>query len=199
MGGQHMAARCVYIRGPMENMNDPQTSPPASPEVDANAPTLDPVQALQAALVAAEAKAAQNYDSYLRAIAEQDNIRKRGQRDVEQAHKFGAERLLNDLVPVKDSLEMALQSLGDKPETAALATGVQMTLKLLSSALERQGVKEIDPAKGAAFDPEWHEAMAAQPTAEVAPDAILATVQKGYALNGRLLRPARVLVAKALP
>lgn len=180
----------------MENMNDPQST---APEVDANAPTLDPVQALQAALVAAETKAVQNYDSYLRALAEQDNIRKRGQRDVEQAHKFGAERLLSDLVPVKDSLELALQSLGDKPETAALATGVEMTLKLLGTALERQGVKEISPAKGDAFDPEWHEAMAAQPTAEVAPDAILATVQKGYALNGRLLRPARVLVAKALP
>ena len=180
-------------------MNDPQIKPAAAPEVDANAPTLDPVQALQAALAATEAKATQNYDSYLRAIAEQDNIRKRGQRDVEQALKYGLDRVLGDLLPVKDSLELALQSLGDKPETAAFATGVQMTLKLLGTALERQGVKEIDPAKGDAFDPEWHEAMAAQPSAEVAPDAVLATVQKGYALNGRLLRPARVLVAKALP
>ena len=180
----------------MENMKDPQT-PAASAEVDANAPTLDPVEALQAALAAAEAKAAQNWDSYLRAVAEQDNIRKRGQRDLEQALKYGLEKALNDLLPVKDSLEMALQSLGDKPEAVSLATGVQMTLKLLGTALERQGVKEIDPAKGDAFDPEWHEAMAAQPSAEVAPDAILATVQKGYSLQGRLLRPARVLVAKA--
>ncbi len=181
----------------MEHMNDEQTKPAASPEADANAATLDPVQALQAALAAAEAKASQNWDSYLRAVAEQDNIRKRGQRDVEQAHKFGVERLLSDLVPVKDSLEMALQSLGDKPEAAALATGVQMTLKLLGSALERQGVKEIDPAKGDAFDPEWHEAMATQESADVPADAILLTVQRGYALNGRLLRPARVLVARA--
>lgn len=180
-------------------MNDPQTKPAVAPEVDANAPTLDPVEALQAALLAAEAKAVQNYDSYLRAIAEQDNIRKRGQRDVEQALKYGLDRVLVDLLPVKDSLELALQSLGDKPESAGLATGVEMTLKLLGSALERQGVKEISPAKGDAFDPEWHEAMAAQPTSEVAPDAVLATVQKGYSLNGRLLRPARVLVAKALP
>ena len=183
----------------MEHMNDEQTPPAASPEVDANAATLDPVQALQAALAAAEAKAAQSYDGYLRAVAEQDNIRKRGQRDVEQALKYGLDRIVGDLLPVKDSLEMALQSLDDKPEAAALATGVQMTLKLLESALERQGVKEIDPAKGESFDPEWHEAMAAQPTAEMAPDAVLATVQKGYALNGRLLRPARVLVAKAPP
>ena len=178
----------------MENMKDPQT---AASEVDPNAPTLDPVQALQAALVAAETKAAQNYDSYLRAVAEQDNIRKRGQRDLEQALKYGLDRTLNDLLPVKDSLEMALQAAGDKPETAALRTGVDMTLRLLTQALEKQGVTEISPAKGATFDPEWHEAMATQESAEVPADAVLATVQKGYQLNGRLLRPARVLVAKS--
>lgn len=184
----------------MEHMNDEQTNPAASPEVDANAATLDPVQALQAALAAAEAKAVQNYDSYLRAVAEQDNIRKRGQRDLEQAHKFGLDRIVGDLLPVKDSLEMALQSVGEGPEAASpLATGVGMTLRLLAQALERQGVKEINPAKGEAFNPEFHEAMATQPSAEVVPDAILTTVQKGYVLNGRLLRPARVLVAKALP
>lgn len=177
--------------------NDEHT---ASPEVDANAATLDPVQALQAALTAAEAKAAQSYDSYLRAVAEQDNLRKRGQRDLEQALKYGLEKVLNDLLPVKDSLEMALQSVGEGPEASApLATGVGMTLRMLAQALERQGVKEINPAKGDAFDPEWHEAMAMQPSAEVAPDTVLTVVQKGYALNGRLLRPARVLVAKPLP
>jgi molecular chaperone GrpE len=181
----------------IENMNDPQNTAAASPEVDPNAPTLDPVQALQAALLAAEAKAAQNYDSYLRAVAEQDNLRKRGQRDVEQALKYGLDRVLGDLLPVKDSLEMALQSAGDKPETAALRTGVEMTLRLLTQALERQGVTEISPAKGEAFDHEWHEAMATQESADVPADAILVTVQKGYQLNGRLLRPARVLVAKA--
>ncbi len=92
---------------------------------------------------------------------------------------------------------MAIASLGDKPEAAALRTGVDMTLKLLDSALERQGVSEISPAKGEAFDHEWHEAMATQESAEVPADRILSTVQKGYKLNGRLLRPARVLVARA--
>ncbi|HEX2667094.1 MAG TPA: nucleotide exchange factor GrpE [Gammaproteobacteria bacterium] len=181
----------------MEHMNDEQTKPAAAPEVDPNAATLDPVQALQAALAVAEAKASQNYDSYLRAVAEQDNIRKRGQRDLEQAHKFGQDRLLGDLLPVKDSLEMALQSLAGKPEAASLLTGVDMTLKLLATALERQGVKEVSPAKGEAFNPEFHEAMATQESAEVPADAVLTTVQKGYVLNGRLLRPARVLVARA--
>ncbi|MFI4921581.1 MAG: nucleotide exchange factor GrpE, partial [Gammaproteobacteria bacterium] len=87
--------------------------------------------------------------------------------------------------------------LGDKPEMAAQRTGLEMTLKLLESALERQGVTEVEPAQGDAFDPEWHEAMATQETTDVPADRILTTVQKGYRLQGRLLRPARVLVARA--
>ena len=157
----------------------------------------DPVAELTAALAAAEEKAAKNWDSYLRGVAELENQRKRGQRDLENALKYGAEKLLGDLLPVKDSLEMALGSLGDKPGMAAQRTGLEMTLKLLGSALERQGVTEVEPAKGDAFDPEWHEAMATQESADVPADRILTTVQKGYRLQGRLLRPARVLVARA--
>lgn len=179
----------------MEQMNEDKTNaaPVDSPESSA-AP--DPAEALKAALAAAEAQAAQNRDSYLRAAAELENLRKRAQRDLEQAHKFGQERLLGELLPVKDSLEMALTSLGDKPEAAALRTGIDMTLRLLGSVLERQGVTEINPAKGEAFNHDWHEAMAAQESAEVPADSVLVVVQKGYQLNGRLLRPARVLVAK---
>ncbi|HLW73664.1 MAG TPA: nucleotide exchange factor GrpE [Gammaproteobacteria bacterium] len=173
---------------------NPASEEQASPE---NPATPDPVEALKAALATAEAQAAQNRDGYLRSAAELENLRKRTQRDLENAHKFGQERLLADLLPVKDSLEMALASLGDKPEAAALRTGVDMTLRLLVTALERQGVTEIDPARGEAFNHEWHEAMAAQESAEVPDHAVLTTVQKGYQLNGRLLRPARVLVAKA--
>ena len=168
-----------------------------NPAPEQTAATLDPVAELKAALAAAEDKAAKNWDSYLRGVAELENQRKRGQRDLEQALKYGAERLLGDLLPVKDSLEMALANLGDKPEAAGLKTGVEMTLKLLTSALERQGVSEIHPAKGEAFDHEWHEAMATQESPDVAPDHVVTTVQTGYKLNGRLLRPARVLVARA--
>ncbi len=171
-----------------EAQNDQVTESPAA---------ADPLAELKAALAVAEDKAAKNWDSYLRGVAELENQRKRGQRDLENALKYGAEKLLSDLLPVKDGLEMAIASLGDKPEAAALRTGVDMTLKLLESALERQGVSEVSPAKGEAFDPEWHEAMATQESAEVPADRVLATVQKGYKLNGRLLRPARVLVARA--
>ena len=177
----------------MEAMTDePQNTQPAS-----ETPAADPVAELKAALAAAEEKAAANWDSYLRAVAEQDNIRKRGQRDLEGALKYGVEKLAGELLPVKDSLEMALASIETHPEAESLRAGIEMTLKLLAQALEKQGVKEVNPTKGEAFNPELHEAMAAQPTAEVPEHAILSTVQKGYALNGRLLRPARVLVAKA--
>ena len=176
----------------MEAMNDELQNTQPAPE----APAADPLADLKAALAAAEEKAATNWDSYLRAVAEQDNIRKRGQRDLEGALKYGVEKLVGELLPVKDSLEMALASIETHPEAQALKAGIEMTLKLLAQALEKQGVKELNPAKGDAFNPELHEAMAAQPTTEVPADAVLSTVQKGYALNGRLLRPARVLVAK---
>lgn len=180
----------------MEDMSkEPQNE--AASEQTSPAAAADPMAELKAKLAAAEEKAAKNWDSYLRGVAELENQRKRAQRDLENALKYGVEKLLNDLLPVKDSLEMALASLGTKPEAEALRTGVDMTLRLLVSTLERQGVTEISPVKGDAFDPEWHEAMAAQETAEVPVDRVLATVQKGYKLQGRLLRPARVLVARA--
>ena len=176
----------------MEAMTDePENTQPA-PET----PAADPVTDLKAALAAAEEKAAANWDSYLRAVAEQDNIRKRGQRDLEGALKYGVEKLAGELLPVKDSLEMALASIETHPEAESLRAGIEMTLKLLAQALEKQGVKEVNPAKGEAFNPELHEAMAAQPSTEVPADAVLTVVQRGYTLNGRLLRPARVLVAK---
>jgi molecular chaperone GrpE len=150
---------------------------------------------LKAALDAAKQQADQNRESYLRMAAELDNLRKRTQRDLENAHKFALERILTELLPVKDSLEMGIAA----ADTAAvgLKEGMDMTLKLLTTAFERSGVAELDPAKGDSFDPELHEAMAMQETTEANPGTVLQTVQKGYQLNGRLLRPARVIVAKA--
>lgn len=165
-------------------------------QVDAAAVSDDPVETLQTALAAAEQKAAENWENYLRLAAELDNLRKRAQRDLENAHKFALERFLGELLPVKDSLEMGIAAAG-QTDAAALKEGMDMTLKLLGSALERAGVSEINPAKGDGFDPEQHEAMAMQEAPDVAPGMVLITVQKGYQLNGRLLRPARVLVAKA--
>ena len=147
---------------------------------------------LQAALAAAETKALESRDLYMRALAEMDNIRKRASRDVEQAHKYAVDRFANDLVGVKDSLELGLLAAGD---AATLRAGTEATLKLLAKAFEKAGLNEIEPL-GEPFNPELHEAMAMQPSAEHVPDSILQVVQKGYQLNGRLLRPARVIVAR---
>jgi molecular chaperone GrpE len=148
--------------------------------------------ALQAALAAAESRALESRDLYMRALAELENVRKRASRDVEQAHKFGLERVAHDLIGVKDSLELGLAS---GASADALRTGTQATLQLLAKALEKAGVTEIVP-QGEPFNPELHEAMVMQPSAEHVPNSIVQVVQKGYQLNGRLLRPARVIVAR---
>lgn len=151
------------------------------------------VQALRAALETAEAKAAESRDLYLRALAELENVRKRAARDIEQAHKFALERFANDLVGVKDALELGLAT--DASNVEALRGGTETTLKLLNKAFENAGLVEIAP-HGETFNPELHEAMVAQPSAEHVPNTVMQVIQKGYQLNGRLLRPARVIVAK---
>jgi len=177
-------------------MTEPQAAgaPPGTEAADAM--PADPAAELKARLAAAEEQAAKNRDSHLRAAAELDNLRKRTQRDLENAHKYGLERFLSDLLPVKDSLEMALATSAAQTDAASFKEGVDMTLKLLTMVLERYGVREVSPARGEGFNPELHEAMAAQESTEAPADSVLTTVQTGYVLNGRLLRPARVLVAK---
>jgi len=150
------------------------------------------VAALQAALAAAEAKALEHKDLYMRALAELDNVRKRATRDIEQAHKFAVDRFANDLIGVKDSLELGVAAAGS---IETLRAGSEATLKLLARAFEKNGLVEIDP-QGEMFNPELHEAMVTQPSAEHVPNSVLHVVQKGYQLNGRLLRPARVIVVR---
>jgi molecular chaperone GrpE len=140
-----------------------------------------------------EAKVAENWDKYLRTSAELENVRKRAARDVEKAHKFALERFSTDLLEVRDSLEMALAT-GDGATVESLREGSETTLKLMSSVMQRFGVAELDP-HGQPFDPEQHEAVTMQPSADAEPGSVLTVFQKGYALNGRLLRPARVVVA----
>jgi molecular chaperone GrpE len=144
-------------------------------------------------LAAAAARADENWDRYLRAAAELENVRKRAARDVENAHKFALERFASDLLAVCDSLEMAIET-GDEASVESLREGSEATLKLLGSILQRFGVEEVDPV-GEPFDPQFHEAMTMQPSADAEPGSVLNVFQKGYALNGRLLRPARVVVA----
>ncbi len=148
-----------------------------------------------AALAAAEAKAAENWNSYLRAVAEMENFRKRADRELDNARKYAIERFAQELVTVGDSLEAGIQA-GAANQGPALLEGAEATLKQLHRAFDKAGIKIIDPA-GQPFDPEWHEAMVAQESADRPANTVLSVIQKGYSLNGRLLRPARVIVSKA--
>jgi molecular chaperone GrpE len=154
------------------------------------------LERLQQALGAAEERAKNNWEQYLRAVADLDNVRKRAARDIEAANRYGLEKFAAELLPVRDSLELAVQNAEKSADVRTLKQGQDATLQLLVKALEKLGVVTINPV-GEPFDPARHEAMLAQPSHTAEPNSVLQVVQPGYELNGRLLRPARVIVAKA--
>ena len=157
---------------------------PAEPEQEPTAEDL---------LEAAEARAEQHRADFLRAIAELENVRKRSAREIDSARQYGVERFASDLLPVADTLALALESAG-QADSATLISGQEATLRLLQKAFERAGLTVLDPA-GQAFDPARHEAMAMRESTEHPPHTVLQVVQKGWLLNDRLLRPARVIVS----
>lgn len=149
---------------------------------------------LEEKLTLAEQKAHENWEKSVRAAAELDNVRRRMEREVANAHKYGAEKLISALLPIVDSLEQALQ-LAEKGGDNAMHEGLELTMKLFTDVLQKFDVTLLDPM-GELFDPQQHEAMAMQPAADVAPNTVIAVFQKGYKLNDRVIRPARVVVAK---
>ncbi len=154
----------------------------------------DELSQLRTELESAREQLVQHREQVLRAAAELDNIRKRAARDVEQAHRYALEKFVQELLPAVDGLEMAVAT-GARADAASLAAGQEATLKLLHKALERFAVVTLDP-QGEPFDPARHEAMAMQESPTAEPHSVLQVVQRGYELNGRLLRPARVIVAR---
>ncbi len=154
--------------------------------------------ALQRDLDQALAKADEHWKLYLGAHAEMENLRKRTERDVQNAHKFALERFFNELLPVRDSLELGLTAANGTVDVTQLREGVDLTLKQLAAAMEKFGVREVNPLN-AKFDPHLHEAMAMAPTDQAEPNTVIQVVQKGYLLNERLIRPAKVIVAQAAP
>lgn len=152
---------------------------------------------LQAALDKAEATVVEQRDSVLRAKAEMENARRRADGEVEKARKFALERFAGELLPVADNLERALQMADQNNEAIKpMLEGVDITLKSFVSTIEKFGLKVIDP-QGEAFNPELHQAMSMQESADVEPNTVMAVMQKGYEINGRLLRPAMVMVSRA--
>ena len=152
---------------------------------------------LEAAVIAAETKFVDQKDSVMRAIADADNARKRAQGEIDKARKFALEKFAGELLPVADNLERALQVANPENETIKpIVDGVELTLKSFLSTIEKFGMKVIDP-QGQPFNPEQHQAMSMQENSELPPNTVLAVMQKGYEINGRLLRPAMVMVTRA--
>lgn len=171
----------------------------AAPELDFAADEAAPqadddgASDLQAALEAAQDEVASLKDAALRAQADVENMRRRAARDVENAHKFALERFAESLLPVVDSLEKSVESAAD---AAAVSEGVGLCLKLFLDTLARNGIEQVDPL-GEPFDPSRSEAMAMVENLDAEPNSVMEVMQKGYALNGRLVRAAKVIVAKA--
>lgn len=169
---------------------------PVDPAASA-APEIDELAALKAALADADARAEAAKDAQLRAAADLENTRRRLERDAASSLKYAAEKLLGELLAVADSLELGLKAaVNAEGQAKAMAEGVDLTYRQLMSVLEKNGVKQIDPA-GQPFNPEFHQAMTMAPSAEVPANHVLSVMQKGYCLHERLLRPAMVVVAKA--
>lgn len=179
-------------------MVDEQTSEVTEEAVDA-VPEANPTE-LHALLGDARTKADDHWNQCLRLQAELDNLHKRGQRDLENAHKYALDKFAAALLPVRDGLEMGITAAvqGQNVDPAKLIEGSELTLKMLTSALEKFGITEVNP-QGASFNPQFHEAMSIQPRGDVEPNTVVAVVQKGYLLNDRLIRPAMVIVSKAVP
>jgi len=149
---------------------------------------------LESQLEYAQAKATENWDHYMRAKAEMDNLRRRNIKDVENAHKFGIEKFVTEILPVIDGIGMGLAV--EDASAESLREGMELTMTMLGKMMEKLGIEEIDPLNEP-FDAAKHQAMSMQPNADVEPNTVIAVMQKGYSLNERLIRPAMVMVSKA--
>jgi molecular chaperone GrpE len=169
----------------------------ADPEVIEGVVEDDPLAGLDMIKQLAEAQAeiASLKDQMLRTVAEAQNVKRRAEQDVTKAHKFGTEKFANEMLPIVDSLGMALLSNADDDASKAIHEGVDMTLKMFLTSLEKINVVQVDP-QGETFDPSLHQAMSMVDGGEAASNSVVAVMQKGFTMNGRLLRPAMVMVAK---
>jgi molecular chaperone GrpE len=174
---------------------------PTGSDLPESAPAEQPtigLEELSAALEVSRTAAEQARELALRAQAETENVRRRAQRDVESAHKFAVEKFAAELLPVADSLERAVETARSNradAAAAAIADGVELSLKLFIDVLARAGVVQIDP-HGEPFNPRFHEAVSAVDSPDAEPGSVVHVLQKGYTLNGRLVRAAMVMVAK---
>jgi len=179
---------------PQENLDEKQTTTDQPADTESTASD----EHLQQQLAEAEAKAKEHWDQLLRVKAEQENLRRRHEREVENAHKYALERFAQDLLPVIDSLEMGAEAAaGEGATLEKVREGTELTLKMLLSTMERFGIQAVHP-EGEPFNPEYHQAMSMLESPEHAANTVMNVMQKGYTLNERLIRPAMVVVSKGV-
>ncbi|WNB77332.1 nucleotide exchange factor GrpE [Methylomonas koyamae] len=173
---------------------------PAAAETGGEEPAAEEtvsIESLRQQLEQAQQQAAANLDKALRTQAEMENLKKRVQKDLDDERKYGLAKFAKELLSVLDSLELGIQAAsGDSPEVVKLREGSLLTIKQFESVFAKFNIETIDPL-GQPFNPEFHQAMVMQPSETAEPNSVLNVFQKGYILNGRLLRPAMVVVAKA--
>ncbi|CAL1240138.1 nucleotide exchange factor GrpE [Candidatus Methylocalor cossyra] len=179
--------------------NPAPEAPETSQEPSEAAVEPTPLDSLAQELAETRRQAEENWDKFVRSQAELENIKRRSEKELQNAHKFALEKFARELLTVVDSLELGLQAADDQnPDLHKLREGMALTLKQLVSVLEKFQVRAIDP-EGEKFNPELHQAMAMQPTDSAEPNTVIKVFQKGYLLHERLLRPAMVVVAQATP
>jgi len=174
---------------------EPDAASAGEPEEDRAASASEAAETGGAAALDATAELRELNEKYMRLAADFDNFRKRTLKEREEAHQFGHQNLVKDLLPTVDNLERAIAHARESEEGGGLLEGVELVHRELQAALSKHGIAAIDP-KGEAFDPALHEAMAQLPDASVPPNTVIEVFQKGYQLRARLLRPARVVVSK---
>lgn len=181
----------------MSESVDSETDATPAPEPEARVETApeERIAALEAALQEARSREQTLFNDLLRARAELDNVRKRAQKDVENAHRYGLEKLVQEFLPVKDGMDMGTQAADQAVDPVRLREGMDLTQRMLATALEKCGVRPVDPA-GERFDPNLHEAIGTEAAPGTPAGTVLRVVQKGYQLNDRLIRPALVVVAQ---
>lgn len=184
----------VTDQQPQDNPDEAE----AQLESDSRAPLeADSVEELQAKLTEAENRAQENWENLLRANAEMDNLRRRTERELENAHKYALERFAQELLAVRDSLEMGVAAAEqEEASVEKIKEGTELTLRMLEGAMDKFNIQPIDP-QNEPFDPERHQAMSTVETPDKAPNTVINVMQKGYMLNDRLIRPAMVIVSRA--
>ena len=200
--GNETETACAQVQSETEQTTAEESAPAAAASDEAQddeAQDVDVIESLRDALQEAQEQLANAEDRALRAVAEAENVRKRAERSIDSARKFALERFVADMLPAVDSFERAAQASseasGEGAAVAAIGEGIELSLKLLLEAMQRQGIDVVDPV-GVPFDPNLHEAMSMVESASAEPGSVLEVFQKGYTVNGRLARPARVIVAK---